>query len=177
MATLHKHGNRKLIFVKGAPERVLDMCSEDIHGREVNKKEILHFASEFAKEGRRVLAFAYKEAPDGLEDLTCKELEKRDVADLIFAGLQRMIDPPRAEAIEAIEGCKRAGIKVVMITGDHAVTARAIARKLGITDEDGVVLTGREIEEMKDEDLFEKVKTVNVYARVSPRHKLRITRH
>ena len=85
-----------------------------------------------------------------------------------------MIDPPRSEAIEAIEGCKRAGIKVVMITGDHAVTASAIARKLGINGKEKV-LAGKEIEDMDDSELFEMVQSVSVYARVSPQHKLRIT--
>ncbi|MBA3060610.1 MAG: HAD-IC family P-type ATPase, partial [Nitrospirae bacterium] len=136
-----------------------------------NKKDILHVASNFAKEGLRILALAYKEVPDEMDELTHHDVE----SGLTFAGLQGMIDPPRPEAIEAIEGCKRAGIRVVMITGDHAITARSIAGKLGIADEDAVVLAGRELEDMTDADLFEKVRTVNVYARVSPQHKLRIT--
>jgi Ca2+-transporting ATPase len=86
-----------------------------------------------------------------------------------------MIDPPRPEAIEAIEECKKAGIRVVMITGDHAITAKAIAGKLGIGNEHADVLTGREIEELSDAELFDRVKNVSVYARVSPQHKLRIT--
>ena len=86
-----------------------------------------------------------------------------------------MIDPPRPEAIEAIESCKRAGIRVAMITGDHAITAQTIAKKLGIADENSEVLTGKELEEMDDEELFKKVKHASVYARVSPQHKLRIT--
>ncbi|MEW6571889.1 MAG: HAD-IC family P-type ATPase [Nitrospirota bacterium] len=176
MATLHKHRGKKVIFVKGAPEKILDMCVKDMGGEELDKKEIHHTASEFAKEGLRVLAFAYREAPDELEELACKEVECRDAeSGLVFAGLQGMMDPPRPEAIQAIEGCKRAGIRVVMITGDHAVTAGVIAKKLGISDENFEVLTGREMEEMNDAVLFDKVKSVSVYARVSPRHKLRIT--
>ncbi|MBM4141453.1 MAG: cation-transporting P-type ATPase [Nitrospira sp.] len=175
MATLHKHRGKKVIFVKGAPEKILDMCAKAIENEEVDKKEILHIASEFAKEGLRVLAFAYKEAPDELEDLTCKEVECRDVeSGLVFSGLQGMIDPPRPEAIQAIDDCKRAGIRVVMITGDHAVTARTIARMLGIADNNSEVLTGKKLEEMDDEKLFEKVTHVSVFARVSPQHKLRI---
>jgi Ca2+-transporting ATPase len=170
MATLHKHHGKKLIFVKGAPERIIDMCVESVDDTEQGKKDILHVATAFAKEGLRVLAFAYKEAPHDMEELTHHEAE----SGLVFAGLQGMIDPPRSEAIEAIKGCKRAGIRVVMITGDHAVTASAIARKLGI-DEKGEVLAGKEIEDMDDSALFEKVQTVSVYARVSPQHKLRIT--
>jgi len=179
MATLHRHKGKKYIFVKGAPEKIIDMCSKDMYGNEINeikRKEILHVASNFAKEGLRVLAFAFKEADHELEELTCKDVECPGIAsNLIFAGLQGMIDPPRPEVKEAIEECKKAGIRVVMITGDHAITAKAIAQKLGIVDEKAEVLTGRELEGMTDEELFEKVKTVNVYARVSPQHKLRIT--
>ncbi|MGQ9570859.1 MAG: cation-translocating P-type ATPase [Thermodesulfovibrionales bacterium] len=175
MATLHKHRGKKVIFMKGAPEKVSDMCVKNMDGEELVKKEIQHITSEFAKEGLRVLAFAYREAPDELEELTCKEVECRDVeSGLVFAGLQGMMDPPRPEAIQAIEGCKKAGIRVVMITGDHAVTARAIAKMLGIADDSPEVLTGKELEEMDDEKLFEKVKHVSVFARVSPQHKLRI---
>ena len=176
MASLHKHRGKKLIFVKGAPEKVINMCSRDVEGKSLNKKEILHVASAFAQEGMRVLAFAYNEAPDELDEFSCKELEScRDIASgLIFAGLQGMIDPPREEAVEAIEGCKRAGIKVVMITGDHPITAKAIAKKLGISDDNAQILIGKEIEDMDDAELFKKVETVSVYARVSPLHKLRI---
>ncbi len=177
MATLHKHRGKKLIFVKGAPEKVLDMCTRDADGERINKKEILRVANDFAKEGMRVLSFAYKEAADDLEELTCKEMEKcQDIASgLIFRGLQGMLDPPRPEAIEAIEGCKNAGIKVIMITGDHAVTAKVIAKKLGIADDNAEALTGSDMEDMDDAGLLEKVKTVSIFARVSPHHKLRIT--
>jgi Ca2+-transporting ATPase len=175
MATLHKHRGKKIIFVKGAPEKVLGMCTSAIDGKEFDKKEVHKIASEFAREGLRVLAFAYRDAPPELEELTCREAECRDIdSGLIFAGLQGMMDPPRPEAIEAIKECKKAGIRVVMITGDHAVTAQAIAKKLGIADENAEVLEGKEIEEMNDSQLFEKVKNVSVYARVSPQHKLRI---
>src|SRR3990172_7623283 len=170
MATLHKHQGKKLIFVKGAPERIMDMCVGSADGTELNKKNVLRVANNFAKEGMRVLAFAYKEVSHDVEELTHHDVE----SGMVFAGLQGMIDPPRSEAIEAIEGCKRAGIRVVMITGDHAVTANAIARKLGI-NEKGEVLAGKEIEDMDDSELFEKVQSVSVYARVSPQHKLRIT--
>lgn len=171
MATLHKHGAKRLIFVKGAPEKVLDMCVQGVGGGEVATKEIMEVATGFARDGLRVLAFAFKEAPD---DMT--ELSHRDAASgLVFAGLQGMIDPPRPEAVAAIEGCKKAGIRVVMITGDHAVTARAIAGKLGLADEEAEVVVGSAMEEMADDELLEKTKTVNVYARVSPQHKLRIT--
>lgn len=114
---------------------------------------------------------AYKEVPPETEELRYELLE----TGLIFAGLQGMMDPPRPEVVGAIEGCRKAGIRVIMITGDHAVTARTIAKKLGIGDKEPEVITGRELEVMSDADLFKTVKRVSVYARVSPGHKLRIT--
>jgi magnesium-transporting ATPase (P-type) len=172
MATLHRHGGRKLIFVKGAPEKVLEMCTQVGTGEAPDPKEALAVGRRLARDGLRVLAFAFKAAPQELDDLTHREVE----SGLVFAGLQGMIDPPRSEVIEAIEGCKRAGIRVVMITGDHADTALAIAKKIGINDEASAVLTGREIEAMSDKELFGEVQKISVYARVSPQHKLRITR-
>lgn len=171
MATLHRHGAGSLIFVKGAPEKILDKCIQDMQGREIDRKEILEAAAGFARDGLRVLAFAFREAPAELEELTHRDTE----SGMIFAGVQGMIDPPRAEVIEAIKGCKKAGIRVVMITGDHAVTARAIAQKLGLADENAEVVIGAEMEEMSDERLLALTGRVNVYARVSPQHKLRIT--
>ncbi|WP_281184505.1 HAD-IC family P-type ATPase [Trichlorobacter lovleyi] len=168
MATLHQAGEQRLILLKGAPEQVLEMCATSPQ----QLAEITRVATAFAAQGMRVLAFAWKEAaPD--QDA----LGHHDTASgLTFAGLQGMIDPPRPEAIEAIEGCKKAGIRVVMITGDHAVTAQAIGRQLGIIEQDDAVLTGRELEAMDDDALFEKVRSVSVFARVAPDHKLRITR-
>ncbi|MFA7454471.1 MAG: HAD-IC family P-type ATPase [Desulfobulbaceae bacterium] len=170
MATLHKRGGRKVIFVKGAPEKVLDMC-DGLGDAEGTRKKIMETATGFAGEGLRVLAFAFREAPDDMAELSHRDVE----SGLTFAGLQGMIDPPRTEAIAAIEGCKKAGIRVVMITGDHAVTARAIAGRLGLAEENSEVLIGSEIEGMADDRLYGKTEKVNVYARVSPQHKLRIT--
>ncbi len=172
MATLHRHGGKKFIFVKGAPEKVLEMCTQVGNGEALAPKDVLAVAGRLARDGLRVLAFAFKAAPHELDDLTHREVE----SGLVFAGLQGMIDPPRSEVIEAIEGCKRAGIRVVMITGDHADTALAIAKKIGINDEASTVITGREIEGMSDKELFGEVQKISVYARVSPQHKLRITR-
>jgi potassium/sodium efflux P-type ATPase len=171
MATLHRHGGRKFIFVKGAPERVLDMCADSATGDSSKKKESLQIAHNFAKEGLRVLAFAYKEASHDTEELTHHDVE----SGMTLAGLQGMIDPPRSEAIAAVKGCKQAGIRTIMITGDHAVTAVSIAKKIGLGSDDPEVITGKELETMSDEELFKNVKTVSVYARVSPQHKLRIT--
>lgn len=171
MATLNKHRNKKFIFVKGAPEKIVDMCTKFKTNSSSPKKEILHAANTFAKKGLRVLAFAYKETPDDKEELTHRDIE----SGLTFAGLQGMIDPPRQEVIEAIEGCKQAGIRTIMITGDHAITAVSIAKELGLGEQDEKVCTGKELETMSDEELFHTVKNVSVFARVSPQHKLRIT--
>ncbi len=175
MATLHIHKGKKYIYVKGAPERVIEMCIRDGYGNDIDREKILTKATEFAKRGLRVLAFAYREVSDDIEELTCKEVEKCDaIHGLVFAGLQGMIDPPRPEAIEAIKGCKKAGIRVIMITGDHAVTAKAIGEMLGIGESKSKVLTGKDLSKMSDEELFQIVKEVSIYARVSPEHKLRI---
>lgn len=171
MATLHSHGAKKLIFIKGAPEKLLDMCTQCAAADELRTTEILNHAHIFAKEGMRVLAMAYKEVSHDVDEISHYDVE----GDLVFAGIQGMMDPPRPEVIDAIQNCKKAGIKVVMITGDHATTALAIAKMIGIIDGDGKVLTGKEIERMSDDELFPKMKDIFVFARVSPEHKLRIT--
>jgi Ca2+-transporting ATPase len=257
MATLHRGEDKNYIFIKGAPEKLLEIClSCQQLPRESSDylrwQKVSRIANNFARDGLRVLAMAYREMPPDYTELRAEDLR----TGLIFAGLQGMIDPPRPEAIEAVAGCKRAGIKVKMITGDHAITAEAIARRLTIlgntregarteaeaeqlaikdlSDEElfdlfkevtaavaqkaGIVqnevreradrpdiptedtqlfelvknvilavvhraqepetarvLTGRQLEEMSDEELFRLVEKVNVYARVSPQHKLRIT--
>ena len=168
MATLHQAGAGRLILVKGAPERVVEMCG----GAKETRIAALETATAFAGEGMRVLAFAWKEAPPEMDDLTRSDVQNG----LTLAGLQGMIDPPRNEAIEAIAGCRRAGIRVVMITGDHAVTAQAIAEQLGMIAPGDAVLSGQELEVMEDDELFARVPEVGVYARVGPIHKLRITR-
>jgi len=170
MATLHRHGGKKFIFVKGAPEKILDMCTECVVKDKIETKEILNKAHLFAREGMRVLAMAYKEAPQDIDEITHHDVEEN----LVYVGLQGMIDPPRTDVMDAVKGCKKAGIKVVMITGDHAATASAIAKMLGIASEESGVMTGKEIEAMSDDELFNKVKDIAVFARVSPQHKLRI---
>ena len=172
MATLHKYKDRKFVFVKGAPERVLEMCAMSMTDKSLEKDKILHVANNFAEQGLRVLGMAYKEVPADLEEITHSFVE----SNMVLAGLQGMLDPPRPEAVDSIRGCKEAGIRVVMITGDHATTASAIAGKLGITIDVSNVLTGKEIETMTDDELFNAVKNVSVFARVSPQHKLRIAR-
>jgi Ca2+-transporting ATPase len=171
MATLHKHRGKSIIFIKGAPERLLDMCTECMLGGGVKMKEIYHFSNAFAKEGLRVIALAYKEVPHDKEELLHEDISEG----IIYAGLEGMMDPPREEAKAAVEGCQKAGIRTVMITGDYSVTALAVAKQLRIGGAEPVVITGKEMEEISDEELFQKVTECSVYARVSPHHKLRIT--
>ncbi len=171
MATAVKEGEFVEIYVKGSAEKVLSMCRWALAGGEVaelDERYIHKIASEYALQGLRVLAFAYKfvnlEEFGGIEE----QLE-----DLIFIGLQCMIDPPRVECSEAIKKCKEAGVRVIMITGDHPSTALFIAKELNIN---GSVVTGDEIEKMNNEELKEVLKKTNVFARILPKMKLRIVR-
>ncbi len=172
MATLHRHNGGMVVFLKGAPERVLDMCSRLPSGEALNPTKIMETAERFAEDGLRVLAMAFKDV--GSHKIPDRFTPDRLENDLIFAGMQGMIDPPRPEAIEAIQGCRDAGIRVSMITGDHAVTASAIGRMMGLAENKNPAITGKELEEMTDDELFQRVQTTSVYARVSPHHKLRI---
>jgi len=172
MATLHRYNGKMVVFLKGAPERVLDMCSRFASGEVLDRTGVIETAERFAEDGLRVLAMAFKEVgPDETSQrFTYDYLEN----DLVFAGLQGMIDPPRPEAIDAIQGCKDAGIRVAMITGDHAITAAAIGRMIGLTESKAPAITGKQLEVMTDDELFRSVQKTSVYARVSPQHKLRI---
>ena len=175
MATLHEGQEKNIIYVKGSPERVLGMCQNQLtdDGVEPLKSEdILGKVNELAREALRLLGMAYKTVP---KEKT--SLEPADLTGLTFLGMQGMIDPPREEAIEAVRKCKKAGVRSVMITGDHVLTAKAIARQLGIIGDgqDGA-LSGQELATMSDEELCEVVDKVSVYARVAPEHKLRIAK-
>ncbi|MGB2842834.1 MAG: HAD-IC family P-type ATPase [Halobacteriota archaeon] len=174
MATLHEGANENKIYVKGSPERILKMCQNQLVNGSIeplHSEEILAKADEMAGEALRILGMAYKRVPEDK-----KALNPEDLEGLTFLGLQGMMDPPREEAIGAVQKCKRAGIRVVMITGDHAQTAKAIARRLGIGEGEDTVLTGEELSRMSDDELYEVVDTVSVYARVDPEHKFRITK-
>ncbi|MEM3396960.1 MAG: HAD-IC family P-type ATPase [Thermoplasmata archaeon] len=175
MATLHKEENENVIYIKGAPEKVLAFCERDCSGKDVEGEKIVRITEEFARNGLRVLAFAYAHVPGTVTKISDELLSSLLRKNFVFAGLQGMIDPPRPEAIEAVKGCRRAGIRVVMITGDHAITAKAIAEMLEIGGKEAKVLTGAELDKMSDDELFRVVEEVSVYARVSPHHKLRIT--
>ncbi|MBE9559730.1 MAG: HAD-IC family P-type ATPase, partial [Proteobacteria bacterium] len=175
MATLHhSHKNETFIYLKGAPESVLEMCAyqRDRDGEQpLDKAYWLTRLEEMAGSGQRVLAIAVKSVANDQ-----KELNFTDVKDgLIMLGLLGIIDPPRSEAIEAVQTCDKAGIRVKMITGDHGITARAIARQIKLVNVDDV-LTGEDIDQMSEDDLRKSVFDVDVYARVNPEHKLRLVR-
>ncbi len=178
MTTIHQMADgKRMAFVKGAPEVVLERCSHilgnDGMGElgEKGRAEILKVNEEMAQGALRVLGFAYRDCPDAVE---CTE--ERLEHDLVFLGLAGMMDPPREEAIDAIKVCKQVGIKPIMITGDHRLTAVAIAKEMGIYKESDRVLIGEELEKLSDEDFEKMVDQVTVYARVSPMDKLKIVK-
>lgn len=177
MTTVHKTERGEFVaYLKGAPETVLDRCTLVLEkGKEkkitqADKEKILAFNNQLAGNALRVLAMAYKNLRAYTEDLEDAEIEKG----LVFVGLEGMIDPPRQEAIEANKTCQKAGIKTVMITGDHKLTAVAIAKEVGIFKEGDLTLTGVELDKLSDDEFSAEVERVSVYARVSPEHKLRI---
>mgnify|MGYP005848045987 FL=1 len=181
MATLHDAGDgRRIVYVKGAVEKVLARCDRTLGGVTpsgggalvpLDGAAVHGVVDVLAAEGLRVLAFARGELPAGNDTL-----DHDDVAGgLVFLGLQAMIDPPRPEAIAAVAACRAAGITVKMITGDHAVTAAAIARQIGLTDEENPqALTGAEMAQLHDKELIAAAARSNVFARVTPEQKLRL---
>ncbi len=179
MTTVHKTPEGRLVaYVKGAPEIILERSNYVLQDGQVKKlsakeeKAVLGINEKMASDALRVLGVAYKElADDALEKVEEESLED----DLVFLGLTGMIDPPRDEAKEANSKCQQAGIRTVMITGDHKLTAVAIAKELGMLRSD-MVLTGTELDSLGDEGFEKIVGEVSVYARVSPEHKLRIVR-
>lgn len=164
------------VFVKGAPERVLSMSTEMLAADGQNETldpEAVHAAAhDMAARGLRVLAMARRELPERLPDAD----DVDEPGDLVFVGLQGMLDPPREGVKDAIATCHHAGIRVAMITGDHAATAKAIAAELGIADAHARVLTGADLAGLDDAELQEHAGEVSVYARVAPEEKLRIVR-
>lgn len=176
MSTLHHIAGEYKLMTKGAPDVLLARCvSVKTEGgivpmNDTFRQEIQEQNATFSSQGLRVLAFAEKvigeDRPLGLEDEN----------DLTFVGLIAMMDPPREESAPAVADCRRAGIRPVMITGDHKVTASAIAKQIGILQEGDRAIEGAELEHMTDEQLREEVKSISVYARVSPEHKIRIVR-
>ncbi|MCF6291282.1 MAG: cation-transporting P-type ATPase [Desulfobacterales bacterium] len=175
MATLHKGDNsdKRLIYIKGAVEAVLARCASRL---DLDRDEILLQVEQMAKKGLRVLAFAGKEPTAVIDKISHADVQ----SDLVFIGLMAMIDPPRAEAVQAVRVCQAAGIRVKMITGDHAVTAAAIAAQIGlngITTKSGGrprVLSGSDLVTLSDRELIEAAEKTAVFARVAPEQKLRL---
>lgn len=173
MSTKHLVDHEYLMYTKGAPDEALLRCSKILINNEVrpitaeDRVRILSQNNTYAQEALRVLAYTYKVVK---EDTDIFDQEH----DLVFLGLSCMIDPPREEAKVAVKLCKKAGIRVVMITGDHITTASAIAKKLGIIEDASETLEGFKINDYDDDAFREKVKTTSVFARVSPEHKVRI---
>ncbi len=171
MTVVRKSGKDKTAYCKGAVEVILNRCSRKYENGKISvltrkdREKILSANEEFSKQALRVLAFAYRDVSK-LSKFS-EDVEK----DLIFVGLMGMIDPPREQVKEAVEVCKKAGIKVVMITGDHANTAKAIGEKIGIV---GEVITGEDLDRLNQKQLTELSKKVCIYARVSPSHKTKI---
>ncbi len=174
MATLHGEGQApKMIYIKGAVEALIDKCSHalDESGElaPVAKEQVLRDAEAMAARGLRVLAFARREMPAALDELEHEHV----AAELTFLGLQGKLDPPRPEVIAAVAKCRTAGIRVKMITGDHILTAKAIAAKIGLDDgEEVAAFTGRELEKLSDEELADAADRASVFARVAPEQKL-----
>ena len=172
MSTKHLIHTVPTIFVKGAIDVLLKRCINIRFGDEVrplteqDRKNILAQNNHFSENGLRVLAFAYKESDEELSADTEK--------DLTFIGLVSEMDPPREESVAAVARAKEAGIRTVMITGDHKVTAVAIAKKIGIFNDGDIALTGLELDALSDEELDQEIEKVAVYARVSPENKIRI---
>ena len=173
MTTLHVAGGRFVAYTKGAPEAVLGRCTSMATRAGIvplDQTEAVAAAEAMAEDGLRVLAVAYRDW-DGLPEERSADVIERDLTLLALVGL---LDPPRDEARSAIATCRAAGITPVMITGDHPATARAIARQIGLMDDTGTVLTGRDLQTLSDEGLQQRVGDVRVYARVDPAQKIRI---
>jgi len=174
MSVIVREGNKEVCYVKGAPERVIERCTHILENGIIKqltsqkKRQVASYIEAMSNRALRCIASAYKET--GL--IRGDELEKN----LIFLGVAGSIDPPRVEVRDAVLKCKLAGIQPVMITGDHKNTALAIAKSINICNSDDQAVTGEEIEKMSDADLIKKVKSIRVFARVSPHHKLRIVK-
>lgn len=172
----NKNRGQNFVYTKGAPDVIIEKCTKVMTSKGIInitpslKSEILRFNDSLAQEALRVIGIAYKET-------SSRSFNKNEAEDnLVFVGLVGMIDPPRREALDAVRKCKMAGIKPVMITGDHKITAAAIARELEICDGTEKVLTGAELDKMSERELLKAAPSVSVYARVSPKHKLTIVR-
>jgi len=172
MASLNKVDGETMVFLSGAPERILDLCDKQYTEAgevDVDRQYWEDKMEAVAAEGQRLLGLAFNISESNRSEINKEDLEKQK----IFLGIVGIIDPPRDEAIEAIKECKGAGVEVKMITGDHAITAKAIGKQIGIGDGEKA-LTGKELEQMTDEEMRKVVGEYDIYARTSPEHKLRL---
>ena len=178
MTTVHEADGKYIVYTKGGVDELLAKCTKYIINGEIKedlevfKEEIKKVNDKMASSALRVLAMAYKELNHEPTNEEMKNMEK----ELIYVGMVGMIDPPRLEVKDAVQKCKKAGIKTVMITGDHKATAIAIAKTLGILKKEDEAITGSELEAMSQEELEKNVRKYSVYARVSPEHKVRIVK-
>ncbi len=178
MTTVHKIGDKFVVYTKGGVDELLNCCTSYQKNGEIEsdldnyKQRVQECNKKMAEGALRVLASGYKIINHTLSEEDITKLE----TGLTFIGMVGMIDPPREEAKEAVKKCITAGIKTVMITGDHKITATAIAKELGILKDEKEAVTGAELEKMTDEELKQKVRNISVYARVSPEHKVRIVK-
>ncbi len=174
MTTLHSNEGGVIAYIKGAPEQVLERCTSTMEkaGKALELESILEEATRMANQGYRVLALAMRQFPERPRQVLPEVVE----GDLTFLGLAALIDPVRSEVPQAVEDCLTAGIAPIMITGDHPGTARAIADRLGIIDEEKSLLTGKQLAEMTDDQLSKVATSARIYARVSPEQKLRIVK-
>ena len=178
MTTVNKVNGKYIVYTKGGVDELLRKCNSYLENEEIKQdldnyaKVIRQHNENMAKEALRVLACGYKE----IDHKPTKEDMENIESNLTFIGMVGMIDPPREEAKKAVEKCKTAGIKTVMITGDHKITATAIAKKLGILENEEEAITGLDLEKISDEELEKNVRKYSVYARVSPEHKVRIVK-
>lgn len=179
MSTIHTFEDGFIQYTKGAPDEILKVCTKYLTAdgkiEELDKKakkEILHANTEMAEQALRVLGAGYKVYDKMPESTDANDIEN----ELIFIGLVGMIDPVRPEVVGAVKKCNDAGIRVVMITGDHKDTAAAIAKELGLIESAEEAITGAELNEMSEEQLLENIEKYSVYARVQPEHKVRIVR-
>ena len=178
MTTVNELNGKYVVYTKGGVDELLSICNSYLDNGKIHedignfKQEIKTVNEGMAKNALRVLAMAYKE----IDHKPSKEEMEEIESNLTFIGMCGMIDPPRLEVKDAVDKCKSSGIKTVMITGDHKITAIAIAKSLGILENEDEALTGLELEEMSDEELTKNIRKYSVYARVSPEHKVRIVK-
>lgn len=177
MSTIHKYGNKYRIITKGAPDVLLNKCTNYYYSNQVSrlnetiKRKIINKNTKMANEALRVLAVAYVDL-----DIYPNKIDEKIENNLTFVGLIGMIDPPRQGVKEAVTTCRKAGIKTVMITGDHILTAKAIAKNLGILKQNDIAVTGQELDKISKEELEKNIMKYSVFARVSPEHKVRIVK-